>query len=124
MLDLKELQEELALSLLDEVWAKKHAALAAKDPISDWSYHNSQHWKHKERADFHKAAFHMHGPDHRKVNAKHNLINSVDDMKHHQRQAARHNALATAHAKLRDSQPTPSIDPKTDNYVQRPRGEG
>src|ERR1035437_3617601 len=110
MSDFDKLQVELESALLGEDFEKKHAERAAKDHAGKWNYHNNKHFFHQERANFHKAAKELVGGPHKKLAAKYNLGSSLEDMKHHQTQAARHQALASAHEKLKHAQPTPPID--------------
>jgi len=106
--DFNELQEELAMALLDEDWKKGQKAKAAKSDNGDWHYHNDKHYLHKDRADFHKAvAKVMLRPEHAKLAAKHGLGFSAKEYKKHQQQGNRHQALADAHAEMRKNAKEP-----------------
>jgi hypothetical protein len=124
MLDFTELQEDLELTLLGEVWEKnqikadrKSVKLPHNGPNTPMHYHTDRALRHQAQADFHKAASSTHlwkSPEAR----VHNLADP-DKSTHHVKKAAKHQALADAHRNLSDKYKRREIDlyakPKEDS---------
>ena len=95
MTALEELQQELEMSLLGEDWQKTQKEKAEKHKYGPRDYLKGKEDAHTALSVFHKGAAHVqYGSP--KMAIRHNLKGS----RHHNRQSARHAALADAYGRL------------------------